>query len=208
MNRLQRGQRLLQMPGKCREHARGGGVRRSRRSHIRRGDCVKPHPTGPSRSGHARNSTLKGVNRFCARQGRQFGRWLRIRMCESLYCPFWADPCRSRAMLEGRIEQDTCRPRRLKVTAGPRGSSPRKASDSAFVVIYTISAFFRRGRPDSPLVRIATAHASTDWGSTTKSSVRSGASSRREQPSLPTLAGLEFIVEDVASHDGSLSTSR
>jgi hypothetical protein len=44
--------------------------------------------------------------------------------------------------------------------------------------------------------------------STAKSSVRSGASSRREQPSLPTLAGFEFVAEDVASHDGSLSTFR
>ncbi len=33
------------------------------------------------------------------------------------------------------------------------------------------------------------------WGSTTKSSVRSGASSRREQSPLPTLAGFEFITE-------------
>jgi len=37
----------------------------------------------------------------------------------------------------------------------------------------------------------------------------SGASSsRREQPPLPTLAGFEFIAEDVASYDGSLSTLR
>ena len=33
---------------------------------------------------------------------------------------------------------------------------------------------------------------------------RSGASSRREQSPLPTLAGFELIAEDVASHDGSL----
>ena len=46
------------------------------------------------------------------------------------------------------------------------------------------------------------------WGSTTKSRARSGASSRREQSPLPTLAGFEFIAEDVASHDGSLSTLR
>ena len=30
----------------------------------------------------------------------------------------------------------------------------------------------------------------------------------REQPPLPTLAGFEFVAEDVASHDGSLSTLR
>jgi hypothetical protein len=37
----------------------------------------------------------------------------------------------------------------------------------------------------------------------------SGASSsRRERPPLPTLAGFELIAEDVASHDGSLSTLR
>jgi hypothetical protein len=78
--------------------------------------------------------------------------------------------------------------------------------DSAFVSIYTIGAFLRRGRPDSTLVRIATAGASMDRGSTSKSSVRSGASSQRQQPPLPTLAGFEFSAEDVASHDGSLST--
>jgi hypothetical protein len=62
--------------------------------------------------------------------------------------------------------------------------------------------------PPIALVRIATARASTDWGSTTKSSGYSGMSSRREQPPLPSLAGFEFIAEDVASHDGSLSTPR
>jgi hypothetical protein len=39
-------------------------------------------------------------------------------------------------------------------------------------------------------------------------SVRCRASSRREQSPLPTLAGFECIAEDVASHDGSLSTMR
>jgi hypothetical protein len=45
------------------------------------------------------------------------------------------------------------------------------------------------------------------WGSTKRRSWRR-ASSRREQPPLPTLAGFELIAEDVASHDGSLSTFR
>src|SRR5271166_1256598 len=84
----------------------------------------------------------------------------------------------------------------------------RPGSDSALVVIYTTSAFLHRGRPDSTMVWITTVRASTDWGSTTKSSVCSGASSRREQSPLPTLAGFEFIAEDIASHDGSLSTWR
>jgi hypothetical protein len=44
------------------------------------------------------------------------------------------------------------------------------------------------------------------WGSTTKSGVRSGASSGREQSPLPTRAGFVFIDENVASHDGPLST--
>jgi hypothetical protein len=39
-----------------------------------------------------------------------------------------------------------------------------------------------------------------------KSSVRSSASSGRDQSPLPTLAGLVFIAENVASHDGPLST--
>jgi hypothetical protein len=39
-----------------------------------------------------------------------------------------------------------------------------------------------------------------------KSSVRSGASSRRQQSPLRTLARLVFIAENVASHDGPLST--
>ena len=36
----------------------------------------------------------------------------------------------------------------------------------------------------------------------------SGASSRLEQPPFPTRAGFEFSAEDVASHDGSLSSLR
>jgi hypothetical protein len=54
----------------------------------------------------------------------------------------WADLCRSRAMLEGRIGQDTCRPRRLKVTAGSRVPAA-KASDNVFVAIYTITLSIR-----------------------------------------------------------------
>jgi hypothetical protein len=54
----------------------------------------------------------------------------------------WADLCRSRAMLEGRIGQATCRPRRLKVTAGSRVPAA-KASDNAFVAIYTITLWIR-----------------------------------------------------------------
>jgi hypothetical protein len=47
-------------------------------------------------------------------------------------------------MLEGRIGQDTCRPRRLKVTAGSRGSYRESLrSDSALVPIYTITASLR-----------------------------------------------------------------
>ena len=33
-----------------------------------------------------------------------------------------------------------------------------------------------------------------------------GPSARREQSPLPALAGFEFIAEDIATHDGSLST--
>jgi hypothetical protein len=44
------------------------------------------------------------------------------------------------------------------------------------------------------------------WGSTTKIGVRSDDSSRPEQSPLPTLAGFAFIDENVASHDGPLST--
>jgi len=39
-----------------------------------------------------------------------------------------------------------------------------------------------------------------------KSSVRGRASSRPEQSPFPTLAGFVFVAENVASHDGSLST--
>jgi hypothetical protein len=39
-----------------------------------------------------------------------------------------------------------------------------------------------------------------------KSSVRSNASSRPEQSPLPMLAGFVFVAENVASHDGPLST--
>jgi hypothetical protein len=45
-------------------------------------------------------------------------------------------------MLEGRIGQDTCRPRRLKVTAGSRVPAA-KASDNVFVAIYTITLSIR-----------------------------------------------------------------
>jgi hypothetical protein len=58
-------------------------------------------------------------------------------------------------------------------------------------------------------VRFAKAHASTDGESTTeKRCSQRHASPRLEQPPLPTLAGSERIAEDVASHDGSLSTFR
>src|SRR5882757_7136349 len=47
-------------------------------------------------------------------------------VCQRLVgCPLWADLCRSGAMLEGGCPAQSCRPRCLKVTAGPRGSLPR-----------------------------------------------------------------------------------
>jgi hypothetical protein len=66
--------------------------------------------------------------------------------------------------------------------------------DGGFVSIYTINAFLRRRRPDSILVRVATARASTDRGSTTRSSVeaalhRRDVSNRRFQRS-PGLSSL------------------
>ena len=72
------------------------------------------------------------------------------------------------------------------------------------------SAADGRSRPSKRSVRIATPRASMDRGSTSRCSLRSGASSRGEQPPLPTLAGFEFefVAEDVASQDGSLSTLR
>ena len=70
----------------------------------------------------------------------------------------------------------------------------------------------RRGRPESTFKgqcgsrRLA---APTDHGSTTKSKsrVRTGATSCREQPPLPTLAGFEFIAEYVASRSRTNSPS-
>ena len=41
-------------------------------------------------------------------------------------CLLRADLCRSRATLEGSCPAQTCRPRRLKMTAGSRGSLPQK----------------------------------------------------------------------------------
>src|SRR5271165_3649357 len=46
-----------------------------------------------------------------------------------------------------------------------------------------------------------------DRGSTTNTG-RGGASERREYSPLPALAGFEFIADDIATHDGSLSTFR
>ena len=77
--------------------------------------------------------------------------------------------------------------------------------------VHTIRAPLRPGRPESPLKGSSAdrdGSTPTDLGSTTKSSVRSGVSSRREQPPLPVLAGFEFIAKDVPSDDGSLSTLR
>ena len=51
-------------------------------------------------------------------------------------------------------------------------------------------------------------NAATRWLRRQGVGPRCRASSRREQSPLPTLAGFEFITEDVASHDGSLSTMR
>ena len=72
------------------------------------------------------------------------------------------------------------------------------------------SAADGRSRPSKRSVRIATPRASMDRGSTSRRSLCSSASSRGEQPPLPTLAGFEFefVAEDVASQDGSLSTLR
>jgi hypothetical protein len=74
-----------------------------------------------------------------------------------------------------------------------------------FLAIYTIAASaasLRHGRPEATFrgqggsQRLA-AHGA---GLGTKSSVRCRASSRADQPPLPTLAGFDFIAEDVAGH--------
>src|SRR5271168_4576789 len=67
----------------------------------------------------------------------------------------------------------------------------------------------RRGRPEATLRgQCGSRRLSPRWIGDRLPGSRSGASSRREQPPLPALAGFELIAEDVASHDGSLSTFR
>ena len=49
-------------------------------------------------------------------------------------------------MLEGGCPAQSCLPRRLNVTAGSRGVPAAKASDSAFVPIYTIRGSYGKER--------------------------------------------------------------
>jgi hypothetical protein len=70
-------------------------------------------------------------------------RMIPIHLGDGLPAPRWMPAlggfCRSGAMLEGRCPAQTCRPRRLKISGGSRGSLPR----TPLIVQITTFALFR-----------------------------------------------------------------